>query len=139
MGVQGGVTNVAGYHQDSFPVPAHSAATATEEFNLMFADNAMVIDAIKHVPDDALTGTATNYTNLNLMHGAGGTVTTEAGNIDYLSGKDGVANDNTDFTLTTTTADLTVAAGSVIALQYQKVATGLTIPTGMIHIAWHYV
>jgi hypothetical protein len=87
-----------------------------------------------HIPDTVCTGTATNYTNLNILNaGAAGTGTTEVANIDYLSG---TATAELDARTFTSFVAFNVAALETIALQYEKVATGLLIPAGAIVIGY---
>lgn len=121
-----------------FHVITHLAATATETIPLMLFTNKAIIDVAVHITDAAVTGADTNTTHLNLIHGAGGTLGTEAATRDYTNTNDAVANDNTDMA-NGSLANRTVAAGSVLGLEYEKVGTGLLIPPGVIHIEYHYV
>lgn len=116
-------------HTFSFtaPIPAHAAATATESYPIFFADRAVKVRKVSLVFSAAVTGTATNYTNVNLVNrGTDGTGTTELANIDYASGQDAVAMVETSLYAPTT--PLAVAAGGVLAIQLEKVSTGLALP-----------
>jgi hypothetical protein len=132
-----GVLSVAGKHYLVQRVPAHAAATATESLAVLFLGNDSAIDvtAVYHVPDTVVTGADTNSTNLNLLDaGTGGAGTTELGHIDYALGTNTSALDARAFVTAalTTFTRYALPAGAVLALQYEKVGTGLAIPAGLL-------
>ena len=112
-------------------IPAHAAATATEKVALLYASFAIYVTAVRHIPDTIVTGANTNTTHINLIDaGSAGTGTTEQGNIDYVSATDTAELDSRAFTFTAFTLD----SGDVLALQFEKVGSGLAIPAGLIVI-----
>ncbi len=114
----------------------HAAATATEARSIFTAPCACVVRDVSYTPDVASTGDNTNTTNLNVINkGAAGSGTTEVGNLDLATGTDLVAFDNTRIPLNSTYADgVTLAKGDVIALQFEKVSTGVLVGPGLVTI-----
>ena len=118
--------DIPGNHDRQVTTIAHAAATATEIVASVVAPFAAKM-TVYWVPNAAITGTATNYTNLNVINkGQAGAGTTELGNVDFASGTDATACDELALVATA----VAVAAGDVIALQAEKVSTGLAIPAG---------
>jgi len=120
-------TQVAGRHFATANLIAHAAATATEVLPIFHNPNHSVqIFGVTVIPGVAATGDNTNRTNLNLIDaGATGAGTTEKGNLDYATGTDAVANDAA--TLYSSTTGWLLDAGDVLAIQYEKVASGLAV------------
>lgn len=110
--------------------PAHAAATATEVVPIFMHPTLNVrIRKVGFIPAAAATGDNSNTTNLNLQNrGTAGSGTTELGNFDPVTGADLVAHDYKEVYAPATPADLD--AGSVLAVQFEKVGTGLAIPQG---------
>jgi hypothetical protein len=108
---------------------SHAAATATESRPIAYAPQAATIEAVYFIPNAAITGADTNTTHLNLINrGTDGSGSTELANIDFVAGTDATAFNATEFTLA---AGDRVVADGVVALQYEKVGTGLLIPEGL--------
>lgn len=109
---------------------SHAAATATETRSVFYAPSAMFIEAVYFVPDADITGVDTNTTHLNLIDkGADGNGTTELANVDFVAGTNATDYNAVEFTLA---AGDRLAADGVVALQYEKIGTGLLIPAGLL-------
>jgi hypothetical protein len=107
---------------------AHAAATATEDIALIAFGFACRLLEAYYVPTVAVTGADTNSTNLNVINrGTNGGGTTELGNKDYATGVNMTAKTPNAIVTGLTTA---ITDGTVIALNAEKVGTGLDIPAG---------
>lgn len=119
--------NIPGKHSCEVVVPAHAAATATEQAPVFYAPFACKVTAVRVVAGAAVTGANTNTTHLNLHNrGTDGSGTTEIANYDLTSGNNLTAYDN--YNLYAPASGLAVAAGGVLSLQHEKVGTGLDVP-----------
>lgn len=119
---------IPGEHRAQVANIAHAAATATEYICLWAAPFACRLLGVYWVPAADVTGTATNYTNLNVINrGSAGAGSTELGNKDYASGTDAVGGDVNTIVAGLTTA---LAENDVIGIQAEKVSTGLALPAG---------
>ena len=108
---------------------AHAAATATEVIGLAIIPCDAEIISIDFIPDGATTGNDTNRTNLNVMNrGILGTGTTELGNLDLATGSDLTAFKRE--AVYNPSTKLRVVAQSVIAIQFEKVGTGVAVSAG---------
>jgi cobalamin biosynthesis Mg chelatase CobN len=89
-------------------------------------------------PHAAATGDNTNTTNLNLINkGAAGAGTTEVGNRDLPTGTNLVAMDEMTVPLNATFVNgVSLAEGDVLALQYEKVGTGLAVGPLQVNVDW---
>lgn len=111
------------YQQDhGVVVPSHPAATATEEAEVFIAQRACRLKRVDFAARAAITGTATNYTDIQITKN--GTVQGTA--ISYQSGTNAAANAKTNLYAPTT--PLALAAGDRVTLKYTKTGTGLLIP-----------
>jgi hypothetical protein len=118
-----------GYQQDhGLVAPSHAAATATEDVEIYIAQRACRVKRIDFAARAAITGTATNYTDIAIFkNGAGGSGGTAMGSaISYQSGTNTAANTKTNLYAPTTPINL--AAGDRVVLRYSKTGTGLLIP-----------
>lgn len=111
-------------------IAAHAAATATEIHTVAVATKVGRLVSVKFYPDAAITGQATNYTNLNTLLNA-----TEKGNVDFLSGTNGAT---TGVTLYAPATPIAVAVGDLVRVQHEKVASGLDIPSGLVVTIFDY-
>jgi len=111
-------------------VPAAATADATKEWPVFCAPDSCKILQVQIIPQATITGTATNYFNLNLRNkGAAGAGTTELGNIDFLSGTNATGYDAKDIVADTAHASATaLSQGDVLGLQRELVLTGLAMP-----------
>lgn len=115
--------DVIGFQQEhSVIAPSHAAATATEEVEIFIAQRACRVKRVDFAGRAAITGTATNYTDIQVTKN--GTVQGSA--ISYQNGTNLAANTKTNLYAPTT--PLAMAAGDRLTLKYTKTGTGLTIP-----------
>ena len=128
---------LAGVHKHSQKVPAHAAATATEQWPCFFAPFPCIVTGCKVVPQTAATGDNTNTTNLNLISkGAAGSGTTELANLDLVTGVNLTAYADSSLTVTGTLAQRTLAEGDVLTLQHEKVGTGVAVGEVIVEISY---
>lgn len=113
--------------------PAHAAATATEQVPIFTAAQPLRVRRVSFTPAAAATGDNSNTTNLNVINrGAAGAGTTEIGSFDPVTGADLVAGDEKNvFAPVAASGYITLAAGDVLAAQYEKVGSGLAISQGV--------
>lgn len=130
--------DVPGDHVALVMLPAHAAATATENIPIFYAPFACRITSVTVVPGAAATGDNTNTTNYNLINGgAAGTGTTEIGNLDYATGTNaavGVAQ--TVYAPADPNTGQSLAAGDVLKMQMEKVGTGLALGVTLCRILY---
>ena len=135
-----GAHKIAGEHQRTIRLLTHAAATATEARAVFFALNdAVTLIGVAFVPDGAITGDNTNYTEMNLIDaGTAGAGSTEIAHIDWTTGVNGVAFDAKAFATAalTTFTRYDLAAGAVVKLEFAKVSSGVAIPAGLLVIAY---
>jgi hypothetical protein len=135
MSATTGVFDIAGAHTANFNIKAHAAATATEDVGGWRAPAACTVAGVYLTFSAAVTGADTNTTHINIINrSTDGLGTTEVGNKDFVNGTNAVAS--APLTITTTAFDL--AAGAVVAVQAEKVGTGLALPTGEINLIVKY-
>ena len=130
-----GIGDIAGTHYATWVVKAHAAATATEDLEGWYAPAAAKVTAITLTPSTAATGNNTNRTNYNFINrGTDGLGSTEVANYDYTTGVDAVASKPASVTVTA----FSLTAGQVLAVQAEKVGTGVALGTTTITIAFQY-
>jgi len=129
------IHDVPGEHYASVIAPLHAAATTTEAYPIFVAPFACKVMSVTVTPAAAATGDNTNRTNINLLNGgSAGTGTTELGNIDYATSTDAAVG--VKQTLYSSTTGTALAAGDVLKLQYEKVATGLALGANLVTIKY---
>lgn len=108
---------------------AIAAATATQKDPIFTAPCKCRVTRVAVTPQAASTGDNTNTKNLNILNaGSDGTGTTEVGNKDLVTGTNLVALDETVVPLNTTYANgVDLSEGDVLALQTEKVGTGVAV------------
>lgn len=121
-------------------VPAQGTAGSTDTNAVFVADKAMTVTGVKWVPSAAVTGAATNNFALQLINkgatGAGTTGVTTAKTYD--NAVNSAANVAEALTLSSTAADLNLAAGDVLAFVRTINGTGLASPKGLLEIVFKY-
>jgi hypothetical protein len=114
-------------YQETAYLPSHAAATATEVVPIFVAKQNCRIRKVSVVAGAAVTGQDTNTTNLNLHdRAADGAGTTEKANYDLTLGNDLAAHD--EKILYQPATPFSLDAGRVLAIQFEKVGTGLLTP-----------
>lgn len=123
--------------QANAALPAHAAATATENVTVFVAPFACKLRAVAVYFDAAATGDATNTTNLRVIDaGVAGSGTTIIGTLAYTTGVNVVAGTAQAVYTPAPGAYRPLAAGTVIQVQYEKVGTGLALGPGLAIITY---
>jgi hypothetical protein len=115
-----------------------AAATATEKHPIFVAPRGCKVTEVSVIPQTATTGDNTNTKNLNVLDAdSDGTGTTEIANKDLATGTNLVALDETVITLNASnTAGRALVAGEVLALQVEKVGTGVIVGPFVVKVLW---
>lgn len=115
-------------------VPAVVTA-ANETSTVCKAPFAGTVTAVSYVPDTAITGADTNTRKVALVNkGQSGAGSTQVASLQFNSGTNGVAFDESALALSGTPANLVVAEGDVLALASTAVGTGLADPGGTLFL-----
>lgn len=129
-----GVTQVVTAH-----VSGAAAGTAKAQ-PVLVADQDITISKVRWLPQAAVTGAATNNFALGVVDkaadGSGTTAVTAVKT--YASGTDSVANAPETLTLSTTDANLDIAAGAALVLDKTENGTGLEQPEGVVVVEYTY-
>ncbi len=105
-------------------VPEVAAATSTESHPIFTAPVAGSITGVNLTPQVSSTGDNTNTKNLNVVNkGSDGLGSAEIGNLDLVLNTDLTAFDQQAIAVTSTT----LAKGDVVALEVEKVGSGVTV------------
>lgn len=118
-------------------IPAAAATDNTKAWPVFLVPptHAVRVTKVEVVPQAAITGASTNSANWNLINkGTDGLGTTELANKDFVTGVNAAAFDV--LVLYTPTTPAKLAAGTVLALQREKVGTGLALPEALVVV--HY-
>lgn len=106
------------------------AADATRDDTVVEVPYAGTVTAVSIIPDTAMSGVNTNSATLSLINkGTTGGGTAVAATLALTSGVDLVAFDAKAITVSTVTANVTVAAGDVLALSHIKVSSNVAVTT----------
>lgn len=115
---------------------APAVAFGDDETTMFFtipADGAVV--GVVYIPDEDITGAATNNRKISLINGgAAGDGTTAAASLTFGSGTDAPAGEEKTVTLGTAT----VTAGDQMKWKSEKVGTGIADPGGTVFVAVEY-
>lgn len=123
--------DVPGTHYGFMHVIDQAAGDATNYIASWVAPYKLKLTKVQFVPSDAVTGADTNTRHLNLDSGAGA-LGTEIANIDFVLNTNGTAGTASALTLTSTTANLTLTADTVLRLESEKIGTGIALPVGVL-------
>jgi hypothetical protein len=117
-----------------------AAATTTESHPLFVAPQKCRVTLVDIIPQAAVTGDNSNTKKLNIINkGSAGSGSTEVGNLDLTTGVNLVAHDLKNIPLNATYIDpigVEMAAGDVLAVEYEKVGNGVLIPDCDALITW---
>lgn len=129
---------------DTAPLALYPAAVAPPvatagndaDTPVFVAPFACTVTAVTYVPSATITGAATNNRTLSLRNkGQAGAGTTVVATLNFANGVNATAFDEKAITLSSTPADLVLAAGDVLALQSLHVGTGITDPGGLVRVS----
>lgn len=118
-------------------VPVQPQATAGSNLNTItwVAPQACTVTAVTYTTVTAITGANTNTRSVSLVNkGQSGAGSTVIATLQFNSGVNTVAADEKTITLSSTAADLVVAAGDVLQWQSTAVGTGIADPGGLVSI-----
>lgn len=121
-------------------LPAVAAATATQVNMIWIAPDNVKVLGVAVAAGAAVTGDNTNTKNLNLIDAGTGAGTTEVGNLDLATGTDLAAKTPraiVDADAGTGTA-FTLDAGDGLALQIEKVGTGVALPDLLVTVTYQF-
>lgn len=131
---KGGVQDIPGRHVHYAFHPGAAAATATSSEIIFEAMNRCRIKRVAFIASATITGQITDYFALDIVNrGTDGTGSgTIATAITFSSAPIvATAGDALEFTLSTTDATITLAAGSVLAVLRTKTGNGLLMSSGL--------
>jgi hypothetical protein len=112
-------------------------ATAGSDLNtnILIAKRAGVVTSVTYSTVTAITGANTNTRSVTLVNkGQSGAGTTAIATLQFNSGVNTTASDEKTITLSSTAADLVVAAGDVLQWQSTHVGTGIADPGGLVSV-----
>jgi hypothetical protein len=121
---------------NTYQVQCDAVAGAASGLNVVCqAEFAGTVTGCRYVAVSAITGANTNTRKHDLVNaGQAGAGTTVIATKQYNSGVNAAALDETVITLSSTAADLVVAAGDTIVLKSTLVGTGIADPGGTIFV-----
>lgn len=114
-------------------VAGQATAGTADEFAGVVAPFNLKITGVKWVPAAAVTADPTNYHTLNLRNRTTGAGTALPASRSYAA-TNSVAFVAEAMTLSSTAADLLVAAGDVLTVSKVNTGTGLALPKGTVQI-----
>lgn len=117
-------------------VAASAAAGTAQSHTVDIAPFDGTVTAVTFTPDATVTGAATNYRTFTLVNkGQAGAGSTTVASLAFSSGSVVATGfDETAITLSGTPANLTVAAGDVLAWVETVAGTGLSSPGGVVSV-----
>ncbi len=129
------VKELRGDHTAVVQVAGNSTASTADEFIAFVAPFNLKITGVKWVPAAAITANGSNYFTLTLRNRTTGAGSALPAQRSY------AATNSTAFvaeamTLSSTTADLSVAAGDVLTVEKLVTGTGLAMPDGEVQISY---
>ena len=134
------IIDIPGDHRRQAYVPGQATAGTADTWPVFHAEKACTVTGILWVPAAAVTGDTTNTFSLAVQNkgqaGAGTTAVTATKT--YATATDSVAHDAEALTLSSTAANLELAAGDVLVLVRAIVGTGLAQPDGLVEVAFKY-
>jgi hypothetical protein len=116
-------------------VPAVATAGSSQSTNLADAPYDGTVSYVGYVPAAGVTGANTNTRQVQLVNrGQAGSGTTVVATLSFVSGTNGVANDEVTVPLSGTAGATTIAAGDVLQWQSNAVGTGQADPGGFARV-----
>lgn len=113
--------------------PAFGTTDSSKQVPVFLAEFACKITKLSLVPQAAVTGQDTNTRHLNLINkGTDGSGTTELANCDLISGNDLSAMD--EYVIYNPATPLDVPINTVLAIEGEKVGTGLATPEMLVQV-----
>ena len=133
-------TDLIGFtlHQAIGPAASAAATTADNEYFGFVPNLDITVTAVKWLPEEAVTGAATNYVTHKLRNlGTAGSGTTDVASLAFsTTAVTASAKVPKAITLSSTATDLDVSAGEVLEWLVDASGSGLACPKGTLHI-WY--
>ncbi len=118
-----------------FEAEIPAAAAGADASQVVRAPWAGTVTAVTYAPVAAITGAATNNRTVSLInHAQDGTGSTSVASLNFASGTNAAAFDETTITLSGTAANLVVAAGDILEAKSLHIGTGIADPGGTMFI-----
>lgn len=115
------------------PVGPQATAGSNLNTNVFRAPSAGTVSSVTYSTVTAITGANTNTRSVSLVNkGQAGAGTTVIATLQFNSGVNTTASDEKTITLSSTAADLVVAAGDILQWQSTAVLTGIADPGGLV-------
>lgn len=124
---------VSGDHVFVIAVAGQGTAGTADEFTGFVAPFNLKITVVKWIPSAAITANGTNYFTLTLRNRTTGAGTAVPASRSYAA-TNSVAVVAEAMTLSSTAADLNVAAGDVLTVEKLVTASGLAMPKGTVQV-----
>ncbi|MDT0302906.1 hypothetical protein [Streptomonospora wellingtoniae] len=116
-------------------VPAVSTAGDDEDTVIAQAPFDCTVVAVEYVPEAAITGADGNSRAVSVVNkGADGAGATEVAALEFASGTDASANDETALALSGTAADADLDGGDTLQWRSLAVGTGMADPGGLVRV-----
>jgi hypothetical protein len=116
-------------------VAPEATAGNSRNTNIHVVQSAGTVSAVTYSTVTAITGANTNTRSVSLVNkGQSGAGSTVIATLQFNSGVNTVASDETTITLSGTAANLNVAAGDVLQWQSTAVGTGIADPGGLVNV-----
>lgn len=116
-------------------VAPESTVGNSRNTNVHVVQSAGTVSAVTYSTVTAITGANTNTRSVSLVNkGQAGAGSTVVATLQFNSGVNTTASDEKTITLSSTAADLVVAAGDVLQWQSTAVGTGIADPGGLVNV-----
>lgn len=116
-------------------VAGNATAGTADEFTAFVAPFNLKVTGVKWVPTAAITANATNYFTLTLRNRTTGAGAALPASRSYAA-TNSAAFTAEEMTLSSTAADLNVAAGDALSVEKLVSGTGLAMPDGVVQISY---
>jgi hypothetical protein len=117
------------------PVAPEATAGNSRNTNVFRCPSDGTVSAVTYATVTAITGANTNTRSVSLVNkGQAGAGSTAIATLQFNSGVNTVASDETTITLSGTAANLNVVAGDILQWQSTAVGTGIADPGGLVAV-----
>ena len=128
------VKELRGEHTFTIPIAGQATAGTADEFTGFVAPFNAKIVAVKWIPKAAVTASGTHYFAMTVRNRTTGAGTAVAATRSYVA-TDSVALTPEAVTLSSTAADLNLAAGDLVTVEKLNTGNGLAMPAGTVQIS----
>jgi hypothetical protein len=118
-----------------FAGPAVSTVGNDDDVAAAVAPFDCTVSSVTYTTETAITGAATNNRTVSLVNkGQAGAGSTSVASLNFASGTNTVAYDETTITLSGTAANLDLASGDVLQWRSVHIGTGIADPGGLVRV-----